>query len=174
MLAVKPCFFSLWSLSLIFCLVIASRTAGWRHGSLAWPSRLWALAPSVCHLFLFPGPRGITRWLLWGRPSSRSDRLQLRSWPWRAYTNPCLLPCSWTCAAHVIASFGFGCQSSSSHSQLPLPINILLILQGLARISLLWSLFQLNPAWVTHCFVWAPTSVCLYFIITSVQVRSVV
>ena len=93
MLAVKPCFFSLWSLSLIFCLVIASRTAGWRHGSLAWPSRLWALAPSVCHLFLFPGPRGITRWLLWGWPSSRSDRLQLRSWPWRAYTNPCLLPC---------------------------------------------------------------------------------
>ena len=93
MLAVKPCFFNLWSLSLIFCLVIASWTAGWRLGSLAWPSRLCALAPSVCCLFLFPGPRGITRCLLWDWPSTRSDRLQLGPWPCGACINPFLLPC---------------------------------------------------------------------------------
>ena len=93
MLAVKPCFFNLWSLSLIFCLVIASWTVGWRLGSLVWPSGLCALAPSVYCLFLFPGPCGITRCLWWDWPSSRSDRLRLGPWPCGAYINPFLLPC---------------------------------------------------------------------------------
>lgn len=80
--------------SLLFSvLVIAFRTAGWRLGSLAWPSRLSALAPSVCLLFLFSGPHGITRCLLWDWPSSRSDGLQLGPWPCGAYINPFLLPC---------------------------------------------------------------------------------
>lgn len=33
--------------------------------------------PHLSSAPLFPGPRGITRWLLWDWPSSREDRLQL-------------------------------------------------------------------------------------------------
>lgn len=71
------------------------------------------------------------------------------------------VPCPWTCAANVIASFNFGCQILLFPLP-PTPINILLILQGLAQISYLWSLFNLNqPVWLTFLSGLPQLCVCI-------------